>query len=134
MSLILNIDTATARASVSLAAEGVVIAALVNEQSMDHAAWIHTAIKDLTSINNHAYTLKDINAVANVSGPGSYTGLRVGMSTAKELVNVTDPAFNGPFICTALAVVTVMLEESVTVGELISKLSPASAVIPVPPV
>jgi tRNA threonylcarbamoyladenosine biosynthesis protein TsaB len=85
MSLILNIDTATARASVSLAAEGVVIAALVNEQSMDHAAWIHTAIKDLTAINNHAYTLKDITAVANVSGPGSYTGLRVGMSTAKGL-------------------------------------------------
>lgn len=85
MSLILNIDTATGKASISLAFEGKIIAALVNEQSMDHAAWIHTAIKELITINNHAYTLKDLNAVANVSGPGSYTGLRVGMSTAKGL-------------------------------------------------
>lgn len=85
MSLILNIDTATASASVSLAFEGKITARLVNEQSMDHAAWIHTAIDELTKINNHAYTLKDIKAVANVSGPGSYTGLRVGMSTAKGI-------------------------------------------------
>lgn len=85
MSLILNIDTATGYGSVSLALEGNVIAALVNEKSMDHAAWIHTAITELTKINNHAYTLNDIQAVANVSGPGSYTGLRVGMSTAKGL-------------------------------------------------
>jgi tRNA threonylcarbamoyladenosine biosynthesis protein TsaB len=85
MSLILNIDTATSNASVSLSFEGSIVAELVNEQSMDHAAWIHTAIKKLMSINNHGYALKDLSAVANVSGPGSYTGLRVGMSTAKGL-------------------------------------------------
>ncbi len=95
MSLILNIDTATSNASVSLAFEGKIIAGLENKQSIDHAAWIHTAIKELTTINNHAYALKDISAVANVSGPGSYTGLRVGMSTAKGICY----ALGVPLIC-----------------------------------
>jgi tRNA threonylcarbamoyladenosine biosynthesis protein TsaB len=85
MSLILNIDTATSHASVSLAFEGKLLQERVNSQSMDHAAWIHVAIKELMHVNNHGYQLTDLKAVAVVAGPGSYTGLRVGMSTAKGL-------------------------------------------------
>jgi tRNA threonylcarbamoyladenosine biosynthesis protein TsaB len=85
MSLILNIDTATTQASVSLAFEGKLLQERVNGQSTDHAAWIHMAIKELMNVNNHFYQLKDLSAVAVVAGPGSYTGLRVGMSTAKGL-------------------------------------------------
>ena len=85
MSLILNIDTATSYASVSLSFEGKLLQERVNGQSTDHAAWIHTAIDDMMHSANHHYRLQDLNAVAVVAGPGSYTGLRVGMSTAKGL-------------------------------------------------
>lgn len=85
MSLILNIDTATSGASVSVAFEGKLLQVRANGQSMDHASWIHVAINELMQINNNAFALKDLSAVATVAGPGSYTGLRVGMSTAKGL-------------------------------------------------
>ena len=85
MPLILNIDTATTQASVSLALDGKPLQERVNNQSMDHAAWIHTAIAEVMNVNNTIYQLTDLSAVAVVAGPGSYTGLRVGMSTAKGL-------------------------------------------------
>ena len=85
MPLILNIDTATAQASVSLALEGKVLQERTNGQSMDHASWIHAAVKELIHDNKNGYQLKDLAAVSVVAGPGSYTGLRVGMSTAKGL-------------------------------------------------
>ena len=83
MALILNIDTATERASVSLALDGVVLQERVNDRSFDHAGWIHTAIKEILSI--HQVSTAQVSAIAVVAGPGSYTGLRVGMATAKGL-------------------------------------------------
>ncbi|GAC1430906.1 MAG: tRNA (adenosine(37)-N6)-threonylcarbamoyltransferase complex dimerization subunit type 1 TsaB [Chitinophagaceae bacterium] len=85
MPLILNIDTATTQASVSLALDGKLLQERGNGQSVDHAAWVHTAIKGLMQTNNAAYKMSDINAVAVVAGPGSYTGIRVGMATAKGI-------------------------------------------------
>ena len=102
MALILNIDTATSKASVSLAIDGKVLQERVNGQSIDHAAWIHTAISGLMQVNNNHYTLQDIDAVCTVAGPGSYTGLRVGLSTAKGLCY----ALKVPLIC--LNTLTVM--------------------------
>jgi len=83
MSLILSIDTATAQGSVSLAKEGKLLAAKTNDQQKDHAAWIHVAIREL--MEQAGYNLHNLNAVAVVAGPGSYTGLRVGMATAKGI-------------------------------------------------
>lgn len=81
MSLILNIDTANEQASVSLALEGKILAVCVNKQQKDHAAWIHPAIETLFAESR--YTTNDVKAIAVVAGPGSYTGLRVAMATAK---------------------------------------------------
>jgi len=85
MALILNIDTATTLGSVSLAMDGKLLGERVNGQSMDHATWIHVAIAELLNEKNRSYNIEDLNAVAVVAGPGSYTGLRVGMATAKGL-------------------------------------------------
>ena len=63
-----------------------------NETQLDHAAWIHEAIQDLFIETN--CELQQLAAIAVTSGPGSYTGLRVGMATAKGLCY----ALNKPLI------------------------------------
>jgi tRNA threonylcarbamoyladenosine biosynthesis protein TsaB len=83
MSLILNIDTASEHAHTSIALNGSILYALHNESQKDHASFIQTAIQDLT--RSAHINLKDIDAVAVTAGPGSYTGLRVGMASAKGL-------------------------------------------------
>ena len=52
-----------------------------NENQKDHAAWLHAAIQ--RGIATTGLTMKDLDAIAISIGPGSYTGLRVGLSTAK---------------------------------------------------
>ena len=83
MSLILNIDTATHHGSICVAHGGNSMALLRNSEQKDHAAWIHPAIQN--SLQQANCTLHDLQAVAVTAGPGSYTGLRVAMSTAKGL-------------------------------------------------
>jgi tRNA threonylcarbamoyladenosine biosynthesis protein TsaB len=83
MSLILNIDTATEIAGVSLSKEGKVLQERKNVQQKDHAYWIHIAIEEI--VKEHKINVRDISAIAVVAGPGSYTGIRVGMATAKGL-------------------------------------------------
>lgn len=83
MSLVLNIDTATSTASVSIARDGIILQALKNEVQRDHAAFIHMAAGSLLNKLNLKPT--DLDAVAVSAGPGSYTGLRVGFAAAKGL-------------------------------------------------
>ena len=83
MALILNIDTSQDTACVSLADDGVAITAITNETQKDHAAWIHHAIEKL--FRETGYKINDLVAVGASNGPGSYTGLRIGLSTAKGL-------------------------------------------------
>ncbi len=83
MSLILNIDTATADASICLARDSEVLMAMQNDDQKEHAKWLQQAI--LMLLSDTGLKLQDIEAVAVTAGPGSYTGLRVGMATAKGL-------------------------------------------------
>jgi tRNA threonylcarbamoyladenosine biosynthesis protein TsaB len=79
--MILLIDTAQEKATVALAKAGEVLFSEENRIAKEHATWLHTAIGRL--IEKAEITLKDLVAVAVVAGPGSYTGLRVGMAAAK---------------------------------------------------
>jgi tRNA threonylcarbamoyladenosine biosynthesis protein TsaB len=81
MSLIINIDTALETAFVSVADEGKIMAVAKSLQQKDHAAWLHTAIEEI--MNKTGKKFSDVRAVAVNEGPGSYTGLRVGMAAAK---------------------------------------------------
>ena len=83
MSWILNIDTAVQTASVCLAKDGQKIAININSSQADHAAWLQPAIAKM--LNEHRVPITELSAIAVSAGPGSYTGLRVGMATAKGL-------------------------------------------------
>jgi tRNA threonylcarbamoyladenosine biosynthesis protein TsaB len=83
MALLLNIDTATESGSIALSRDEKIAMVMINEDQKDHAAWIHNAIDEMMTQSGHS--LKELDAVAVTAGPGSYTGLRVGMSTAKGL-------------------------------------------------
>ncbi len=84
MALILNIETATKNCSVSLADEGEVVA--LKEYAGEgylHAEKLHVFIADVLNEAKKGYA--DLDAVAVSMGPGSYTGLRIGVSAAKGL-------------------------------------------------
>lgn len=83
MSLILNIDTALHTASVCLAKDEKVVQLTVNENQKDHAAWLHCSIAEV--LKKNGFIVNQLEAVAVSIGPGSYTGLRVGLAAAKGL-------------------------------------------------
>lgn len=86
---ILNIETSTKNCSVSIAQNGKTIALKeVAEESFLHSEKLHVFIDNLLKENQITY--KDLNAVALSGGPGSYTGLRIGTSTAKGLCFALD--------------------------------------------
>lgn len=83
MALILNIDTSIDSAEVSLAKDGVLLMSETNAEPKNHGSFLQIAIKNILSSTNTAVNTLDAVAVAN--GPGSYTGLRVGLASAKGL-------------------------------------------------
>ena len=81
---ILNIETATKNCSVSLAQNGATIALRETaEQGYSHAEKLHVFIDEI--ISETGILFNNLSAVAVSHGPGSYTGLRIGVSTAKGL-------------------------------------------------
>lgn len=85
---ILQIETATEICSVSLSANGVVIAEKSAEERNMHASVLTLYIEQL--IYEQKLDYKDLSAVAVSMGPGSYTGLRIGVSAAKGLCYALD--------------------------------------------
>lgn len=83
MALILNIDTAIDKGSICIARDGVALDHDINSNPREQASWLHVAIEKLLHKNSILITALDAVAVSN--GPGSYTGLRIGLSAAKGL-------------------------------------------------
>lgn len=83
MAIILNIETSTEVCSVSLAESGKTLFLKESDEGLNHSKLLTVFIEDLFSENN--FEINKIDAVAVSKGPGSYTGLRIGVSVAKGL-------------------------------------------------
>lgn len=83
MGLILNIDTSTSVCSVALAGNGEVIALKESHEGLNHSVLLGTYTDEILKANH--LSARQLDAVAISMGPGSYTGLRIGVSLAKGL-------------------------------------------------
>jgi tRNA threonylcarbamoyladenosine biosynthesis protein TsaB len=84
LSFILNIETATKNCSVAIAKNGeTIICKEIAEEGYSHAEKLHVFIEEV--IAEIGISFHDLVAVAVSQGPGSYTGLRIGVSAAKGL-------------------------------------------------
>ncbi len=93
--MILHIETATDICSVVLADNGFIVAEKTSEPIRDHASSLAVYIDEI--LKESGVKPFDLKAVAVSKGPGSYTGLRIGVSTAKGLCY----ALNIPLIAIA---------------------------------
>jgi len=84
LSLILNIETATKNCSVSLSYKGEILAIKeLNDGNYSHSENLHVFIEEV--LRSKSKSFEEIDAIAVSKGPGSFTGLRIGVSTAKGL-------------------------------------------------
>jgi len=88
MSLILNIETATKTCSVALSKGGKLLSARETNEVNSHSSVITLFIDEV--IKEAGLEVSSLDAVAVSKGPGSYTGLRIGVSTAKGLCFALD--------------------------------------------
>ncbi|MCV9928515.1 tRNA (adenosine(37)-N6)-threonylcarbamoyltransferase complex dimerization subunit type 1 TsaB [Flavobacterium sp. LS1R49] len=84
MAYILNIETATKNCSVALAKGGkIILCKEISEEGYSHAERLHVFIEEC--VKEAGVSFQDLSAIAVSQGPGSYTGLRIGVSAAKGL-------------------------------------------------
>ncbi len=89
MAKILNLETATTNCSVSITVDGKVVSLKEeNSANYSHAEQLHIFIEE--ALQEASISFSDLNAVAVSKGPGSYTGLRIGVSAAKGLCYALD--------------------------------------------
>ena len=88
MAIILNIETSTSVCSVALSVDGVVKAIKESHIKNAHAESITLFSEEV--IKKAGFTFNNLDAVAVSKGPGSYTGLRIGVSTAKGFCYALD--------------------------------------------
>jgi tRNA threonylcarbamoyladenosine biosynthesis protein TsaB len=92
LATLLHIDTAGEKAMVAFSQNGVLLAIQENEVFQTHASFLQVAVQDLVSQTK--LSLENMDAIVVTMGPGSYTGLRVGLSSAKGIAY----ALNKPII------------------------------------
>lgn len=88
MAYILHIDTSGNAGIVAISKDGAVTAQLENTDTRNHAASINLHIEK--ALQDSGITMAQLDAVAVCGGPGSYTGLRIGLATAKGICYLLD--------------------------------------------
>lgn len=81
--LILALDTTTATGSVALLEEAKLLGEINTFSGTSHSVRLLRSVEELLRL--HARSIKDIEAFAVAVGPGSFTGIRIGLSTIKAL-------------------------------------------------
>ena len=89
MTYILNLETATKNCSVSISQDGkTILCKEMAEAGYSHAEKLHVFIEE--SLKESKLSFNDLSAIAVSQGPGSYTGLRIGVSAATGLCFALD--------------------------------------------
>ncbi|MGK0390009.1 MAG: tRNA threonylcarbamoyladenosine biosynthesis protein TsaB [Maribacter sp.] len=88
MAIILNIETSTSVCSVTIGKEGKIISSIEASEQNSHASKLTSFIEE--ALRETGLKINELDAIAVSSGPGSYTGLRIGYSTAKGLCYAAD--------------------------------------------
>lgn len=88
MAVILNIETSTNVCSVALSENGKLIDYKESQEDKSHSTILTVFIDEMLKQNN--ITASELDAVAVSKGPGSYTGLRIGVSVAKGICYAVD--------------------------------------------
>ncbi|MCH8331830.1 MAG: tRNA (adenosine(37)-N6)-threonylcarbamoyltransferase complex dimerization subunit type 1 TsaB [Bacteroidetes bacterium] len=88
MGLLLNLETATGICSVALAKDGQLLASEEDHTEYSHSSVLNKLIR--TVMNASGKQLNELDAVCVSAGPGSYTGLRIGLSSAKGICFALD--------------------------------------------
>lgn len=83
MHYLLHIDTSTDTGTVAISADGKLVSSRTNAETRNHAATINIMINE--ALADAHINMQQLSAVVVCAGPGSYTGLRIGMATAKGL-------------------------------------------------
>lgn len=91
--LILTIDTSCNQLGVSLNEDDMVLAEQMINNKKTHSVKLMPAIDNILSVSNKS--IKDVDLFAVVKGPGSFTGLRIGVSTAKAFAYTLDKPIVG---------------------------------------
>ncbi|HXM94310.1 MAG TPA: tRNA (adenosine(37)-N6)-threonylcarbamoyltransferase complex dimerization subunit type 1 TsaB [Candidatus Dormibacteraeota bacterium] len=79
--LVLAIDTCDSRGSVSLLRQGKVVGTVAHEGAEDYSSWLLPAVE--RALTAESITMPDVGLYAIAAGPGSFTGVRVGLTTVK---------------------------------------------------
>ncbi|ABO51391.1 peptidase M22, glycoprotease [Desulforamulus reducens MI-1] len=108
---ILGIEAATPVAGVAMVENGRILAERLVNNRRTHSVNLLPMIKDI--IEEAGITTKQVNAVAVSSGPGSFTGLRIGMTTAKTLAWIWQIPIIGVSTLEALALPLMAREQIV---------------------
>lgn len=112
MANLLIIDTALEEAIVALSKDGKMVAELTNKETHSHASFIQVAIAKVLAEQQMA--IGELDAIAVTLGPGSYTGLRVGLATAKGIAYSLQKPLIGLSTLSALATAAIQLAPNTT--------------------
>jgi tRNA threonylcarbamoyladenosine biosynthesis protein TsaB len=86
--LLVSLDTSTRVCSVALHQDGALLASYELLTEKTHSSMLTTLVEN--AVTHAGFSLDQLDAVAVAKGPGSYTGLRIGVSTAKGLCFALD--------------------------------------------